>query len=327
MATFKKIGTKWRAEVCVAGKRASKTLPTKAEVKSWAALKEAELGKLSQGVSTTHTLGDVFVRYADEISSLKKGAQWEIVRLKMFARFAIASVKLINLRREDLEQYILVRSKDVKSSSVNRELNLISHCLTQARRWRLMEHNPMDDLKRPKNPPNRERRISPEEVARVLVAHSYSEEHPVTLQRQRAALAFLFALETAMRAGEICSLLAKHIDTTAKTAFLPDTKTGVPRYVPLSTEALRLINRLQPWPDDVPLFGIKPSVLSSTFGQGVERAGIQNLTFHDSRHEGIRRLAKKLSVLDLARTVGHSDIKELMTYYNESAEEIAKLLD
>ncbi len=37
-------------------------------------------------------------------------------------------------------------------------------------------------------------------------------------------------------------------------------------------------------------------------------------------------LARKLDVLPLARMVGHTDLKMLMTYYNESAEDLAKRL-
>jgi integrase len=54
-----------------------------------------------------------------------------------------------------------------------------------------------------------------------------------------------------------------------------------------------------------------------------KKSGIEDMTFHDSRHEAITRLAKKLHVLDLARMTGHKDIKKLMIYYNESAEDIA----
>lgn len=39
--------------------------------------------------------------------------------------------------------------------------------------------------------------------------------------------------------------------------------------------------------------------------------------------ERMHRLAKKLAVLDLARMVGHRDLRQLMIYYNESAEDIA----
>ncbi len=53
---------------------------------------------------------DVFKRYAEEISETKKGAQWEIVRLKMFERFSISKVRLVDLRREHFESYIFERS-------------------------------------------------------------------------------------------------------------------------------------------------------------------------------------------------------------------------
>lgn len=57
-----------------------------------------------------------------------------------------------------------------------------------------------------------------------------------------------------------------------------------------------------------------------------ERAAITGLNFHDARHTAITRLAQKLNPLELARMVGHRDLKMLMRYYNESADEIAKKL-
>ncbi len=229
----------------VNGIRKSKTRPTKAEAKSWAAEIEHQLGKQEAGISVTHTLGEVFTRYAHEVSESKKGAQWEIVRLNALSRDPLASILLLDLKREHFESWIDRRLKSVKSSSVNRELNLISHCLTQARRWRLMQHNPLDDLLRPKNPPHRDRRIASEEITAVLIALGYSEEYPVIKQQQRVAVAFLFAIETAMRAGEICSLTRENINPGERTAKILQTKNGHPRTVPLSSEAIRLLKRLQ----------------------------------------------------------------------------------
>ncbi|WP_058048192.1 tyrosine-type recombinase/integrase [Janthinobacterium sp. Ant5-2-1] len=64
----------------------------------------------------------------------------------------------------------------------------------------------------------------------------------------------------------------------------------------------------------------------SLFRKAVTRAGIEGLIFHDARHEAITRLAKKLNILELARMVGHKDIRQLQVYYNETAAEIAKKL-
>jgi integrase len=329
MASIRKVGEKWLAEVCVNNTRKSKRFATKAAARSWALDAEDLLSRSAAHVDVcAHaTLGDVFLRYADEVSEHKKGAQWEIVRLKMFGRDEVSAVPVIELRREHFEAWRDRRLLSVAAASVNRELNLISHCLTQARRWRLMEHNPLTDLKRPKNPPHRDRRIFEHEKLALLIALNYADEYPVVQQQQRVAVAFLFAIETAMRAGEICALEPRFIDLAERTAHLPDTKNGLPRTVPLSRAAVALLEKLQPWPEDGGVFGLASGVLSSLFKRGTERAGIDGLTFHDTRHEAITRLAKKLDVLQLARMVGHRDIKQLMTYYNATAAEIALQLD
>jgi integrase len=162
-----------------------------------------------------------------------------------------------------------------------------------------------------------------QEIDTILVALNYDERFPVIQQQQKVAVAFLVAIETAMRAGEICSLKSKNVDFERRTAFLPDTKNGYSRAVPLSQEAIRLLKRIDPWGDDGSVFGMASSTLSTLYKRAVDRTDIKELTFHDTRHEAITRLARKLDVLDLARMVGHRDIKQLLTYYNREAAELA----
>jgi integrase len=328
MATYRKLPSgRWEFAVSVGGRRKSKTHDTKAKGRAWAAEMELQLGR-GEGISGDHTLSELFREYADKVSGGKKGSRWEIIRLKRFEGYPLACKRLVEVRREDIEQWIDSRLREgVKASSVNRELNLISHCLTQARRWRWMEHNPTQDLQRPRNPPHRERLIEEGETELVLAAAGYSEDLPVVTQRQKTAVAFLLAIETAMRAGEICSLTPESINHSERTAFLADTKNGHPRKVPLSSEALRLLGRLPPVEPGQLLFGMASGTLSTHFKKITSDAGIKGLTFHDTRHEAITRLAKKLNILDLARAVGHKNIKQLGTYYNLSAADIAKQLD
>ena len=90
--------------------------------------------------------------------------------------------------------------------------------------------------------------------------------------------------------------------------------------MPLSALAGRVL-------DDVGgSFGITVRQKDALFRKLCAKAGITGLNFHDSRHTAITRLAKKLTVLELARMVGHRDLNQLLVYYNESAEEIAKKL-
>jgi len=329
MATIRQRGAKWRAEIKIAGLRDSKTFENRAKAKRWASEREVELASLAGGTSATHTLNDAFDRYAREVSPKKRGAKWEFDRLAAFGRDPIASIKLMDLKADDIQDYINRRLLCVKSSTVNRELNLLGPVLNTCRRWAWLKESPMNpkDIDRPKNPPPRERRITDAEIQRICFCLNYELGAEVESTRSRVALAFLFALETGMRASEICSLTGEHV--LGRVAHLPMTKNGRKRDVPLSLRAIEVIDEVQPVASNGKafIFGLKSGSLSQIFMQATSRANIDNITFHDSRHEAVTRLAGKINVMDLARMIGHTDIRQLMTYYDKSASDIVAQLD
>lgn len=325
MATFRKRAGKWLAEVCVDGKRKARTWPTKAEAKFWAEQAEAQLSKGLKSDEVTN-FGHVMSRYADEISPGKKGERWELVRIKAFQRDPIAKVLLKDFARSHIDGYIKRRAAKVGPASINRELNLIAACLTEARRWNLMTQKPMDDLRRPKNPPGRDRRVTQAEIDIICQQAGYIEGFILTSQTQIAAAAFLFAIETGMRAGEICSLMPASVNLEKRTAYLADTKNGSKREVPLNSRAAAILESLKPWPKG-PVFRTTSANLSALFRKITRGTTITGLTFHDSRHEAVTRMSKKVDVMTLAKIIGHKNINQLLTYYNESASDIAKRLD
>ena len=123
-----------------------------------------------------------------------------------------------------------------------------------------------------------------------------------------------------MRAGEIAGLQPENVDLDHKVAHLTRTKNGTARDVPLSAKAVKILK-------EVGEFNLTTEQISSLFRKIKDRTLIKDLTFHDTRHEAITRLSKKLDVLDLARMVGIQDLKILMVYYNATASEIAERLD
>ena len=124
----------YRAEVCVQQLRDQKVLPTKKAAQLWAQQREMELSHYDKLESYRRTLGELLQRYAQEVSATKKGRKWEQVRLEMYLkRFpALCEIPLLKLTREDFEMWMNIRLKSVKTSTVNRELNLMSHTLTMA---------------------------------------------------------------------------------------------------------------------------------------------------------------------------------------------------
>lgn len=64
MASFRRIGSGWRAELYVKGQRDSGYFDTKAEAQAWAAKRETEMRSIDAGMgSKTHTIGDVLDKY------------------------------------------------------------------------------------------------------------------------------------------------------------------------------------------------------------------------------------------------------------------------
>lgn len=323
MGSIRKRGSRWNAEVRLKGFYDSDTFGSFAEAKAWVTRTEADVDRIRQGRAPDKTVADLLARYSAEVSVAKRGARWERLRLDLLARDrALSGVALADLDSRVIADWRNRRLKQVAAGSVRREMTLLSHCFTVAvNEWRWLSSNPVSTVARPKAPPPRDRRITDAEIELVLHACGYDRDRPPQTILARCGAAFMFALETAMRAGEITNL--RRADVRGAVAKVVKSKNGFPRDVPLSTEAQRILAQLPPSPA---LFDLQPRQLDANFRKAVKRTGIEDLKFHDSRHESITRLARRLDVLDLARMTGHRNINELRTYYNASAADIARLL-
>ncbi|KAF1692645.1 hypothetical protein CSC64_06565 [Pseudoxanthomonas koreensis] len=172
-----------------------------------------------------------------------------------------------------------------------------------------------------RNPPARRRRVTADEIDRVTLALGLLDLESDTAS-QRTGLAFLFALETAMRAGEMLGMTWP--DVAEKSVTLPATKNGDVRRVPLSARAREILAVLPR--GDGPCFGLDAGTRDVLWRRAVRDSGIANLHFHDSRAEAIWRLSKKLDVMELARMIGHRDLRSLLVYYNADPDELADRL-
>lgn len=321
MASIRKHGDRWRAFVERQGIRKTKVFPTKREATDWAARQEYEILQGAK-VAARITLGEALHRYAREISPSKRGHSREVVRLEFMAR-EIGHHQLGDLGQPTLAAWRDARLRQASPGTVRRDLALLGAVLRAAREeWGLMAQNPLDGVRKPPAGPPRTRLPTPEEMERL--AHAAGSD--LSTDQARAFHAFKFACETAMRAGEIVGLTWGQID--GRVAHLPKTKNGFPRDVPLSSAALRLLDDLKDrgLSKSPQVFQLTSRQLDGSWRKLRDRAGVEGLRFHDSRHFATVQLAKKVPVLDLARILGHRDLRMLMVYYNESAADIADRL-
>lgn len=320
MATFQKRGKKWRAIVRYRGTTTSKTFRTKSEAQQWALDAEVDLERNKYAIPDK-SVGDLLTYYADNVSVKKRSRDWERKRIRTLQKDPLCEVKLPDLSSADIA---LWRDRELKkhgAGTVLRDWTLLNHAFALAiREWKWLRENPMSTVKKPKEPPPRTRRISQEETETIIVASGYQREgEPVTLV-QRACIAFLFALETAARAGEIAGIEPE--DVHEDYVHLRKTKNGDPRDVPLSKEAKRLLKQIgYTW-------GMTGTQISYMFAKVRDRSGLEGLQFRDSRAEALTRLSKIFDVLELARISGHKDLKILLNvYYRPTVSELAEKLD
>lgn len=320
MATFTKRGKSWRVRVMVHGKQESSTHKTKQEAAQWALQREAEA---KGNRLPDKTLDAALERYGEEISPTKEGKRWELLRLAAMRRHPIARRPVAKITPDELDAWKRERLEKVSAGTVAREMNLLRsvlrHCVKP---WGWAHDNPLADVKPPKSPPSRKRRIPQDEIERVTLALGISDGNEAATAENRTGQAFLFALETAMRSGEILRLTWADVHPTH--VHVRKSKNGDERDVPLSPRAREILDALPR--DAATCFNVKDGTRDALFRRAVDDAQIDDLHFHDSRAEAIWRLSKRLDIYELARAIGHRNLNSLLLYYRTDMATLADKL-
>ncbi|WAW10490.1 site-specific integrase [Oxalobacter vibrioformis] len=275
-------------------------------------------------------LRNAFEKYGATISILKKGYKQERYRIEQISRsflgekfvHKITSVDIATYRDQRLNHINFKTGNLISASSVRLEMSLLSNFFDIARiEWGLCEHNPVQNVRKPKLPPGRERRLTPREDRMILrYAHQHTNSTLYSI--------IVLALETAMRQGEIISLHWENIDLKKRVAHLPETKNGSKRDVPLSLRARDALVRLGQ-KNVGRVFHYTAEGIKSTWRFMLGKLGIADLHFHDLRHEAISRLFElgTLDVMEIAAISGHKNLSMLKRYTHLSAQKLAKKLE
>lgn len=330
MAYISKRGTKWRAQIEREGApRMSRSFDTKAAAQAWAIQQEADIQAGRLGKYPAKTLADAIDKYRREVSSKKRGARPEGLRLDRFERDhpELCAKVLHTITAADLASWRDARLKQVQPASVLREVNLLRNIWTvAAREWLWCgEPSPWRSLKMPADSQPRTRRLSWREIRALCRWLGYRTGRPPGSSMECVAWALLLSLRTGMRAGEVLQLGDGVVDLQRRTATLKTHKTverDGARAVPLTRHALRLLKVLKGQ-----RLAITSGTLDTLFRRARDALLIRDLHFHDARAEALTSLARRVDVMTLARISGHRDLALLLrTYYRETADQIAARL-
>jgi integrase len=243
VASIHKRGNGWQARVRRQGHPAvTRTFTRRRDAEQWARAPELtiERGGLADLGETRRTrLSELLSRYSDEVLPSKRSWRSERSRIQRLTT-ELGHHSLATLRASHVAMYRDARLRSVGPQAVKHELSPLRRILNLSEReWGLFlpAGNPVSGIRMPILPRGRERRLGPDDESILLQALSR------TPMVQRVVS---FALETAMRRGELTALVWADVNSRNAVVSVNQTKTGVPRTVPLSRRARSLLPARDP---------------------------------------------------------------------------------
>ncbi|MBI59532.1 MAG: integrase [Spongiibacter sp.] len=310
MATFtKRPGNKVQAKVRRKGyEPQSKTFANLTLAKQWARLVESEMDRgvfLSTSQAETTTIAEAISQYGKEVAPTKKSVESINCRLKRLDRH-LGHLTLAAVTPGTIKEYRDFRAETVSSDTVRKEVQLLSQIFKIAQReWDIyLPHgNPVESIALPKKAKARERRLQPGEEESLLNAAGEYGGFIGNIIR--------LAIETGMRRGEFTALRWEDVNLIRRTATLRDTKNGEDRTIPLSSTVVSILSK-EPRHISGRVYPIRSDSITQAFDRVCKKAGIEDLRFHDLRHEATSRLFELgLGIMEVSAITGHKDLAML----------------
>ena len=334
MATIRKHRNKYQVQIRRKGVAPlAKTFTLLADAKEWARHQErlADRGELGPDKRELEriTLAALVTRYLYEVVPNKKGAEIERITLEAFLRHRICKKPLSELTTADFAAYRDERLKTITSKSFKRQLSPISNMFEIARMdWKVpLRSNPLTDLSLKVKDNKRDRRLREGEIDELMEA-GRKTRNPLLIPIVR------LALETAMRRGEMLALRFRDVDIERCTATIRESKNGYSRTIPLSSLAVAILETrmavmsVKDKARNGRIFPLTPVAVRLAWDKLTKRAKIEDLHFHDLRHEAISRFFEMgLTVPEVASISGHRDIRMLLRYAHADKGKLAMKLN
>jgi integrase len=291
---------------------------------AWAARARVDAGEDPQEVKRAQKSVPTFVEFVRDdyvpwARKAKKSWEDDVSRLKHHLLPIFDERRLGDITVRDVEQMVAaLLAKDLEPGTCNRVLHLLSAILGKAMDYGVIQVNPCRAVKPLKENNARQRYLSPQELPR-LIAASRAESN------KSAGLLFEFLLLTGARREE--GLQAKWCDINLSRCewFIPQTKNGSSRHVPLNPAAVALLKR-------VPRVGGNPYVFvgklpgrplknpTKAFRRVLKSAGITNFRIHDLRHSFASMAVNSgVSLYAVQHLLGHRNPKTTERYAHLSS--------
>ena len=292
----------------------SKSFSKHGDAKRWAIETELKIRREDAGITKIKypSFSEIGTRYIADVSMTKRGFINERNIIKSFMKEAWSEYPLNKVTPEVIAKYRDKLLNTISGTSINRKLDVISTIFTTCKKeWGYPVSNPVLSIRRPKKEEPRNRRLTDEELERLIKGNHACEMMRSIIQ---------IMLETGMRSGEVIRISHDHLK--GSTLFIPVTKT-TPRTIPLTKKAVELIK-------DAKLpFNTSVDAIGKKFARLCKHYDIKDAVLHDLRHNSLTNFMriKKLDVPSTMLIAGHKDPRMLLRIYNNlQVEHVAEKL-
>ena len=322
MASIRYRNSKWQAQVRRHGHKAlNKSFTNKSDAQKWARGIETRIdnGTIDlQGKDKLHvTLYEYLHRYLIEISPHKTSHQVEKYILKVWMQSPLAKQPIGNINPTHILQELEHKRTCWKPSTIQRNFGVLRHVFNTAQTlWEApLRRNPVAAVKLPTASETPIRRV-PEGFWGAL------ENYP----QDKVYWVIQFAVETAMRRGEIAGLRWSDIDRSQQIVTISKTKTNRIRHIPLSTRAIQILETRRSQSETI--FQMSPNAIKLAWQRKKKVIGFESVRFHDLRHEAISRLFERgLTIPEVASISGHSTPAMLFRYAHSDVRRLVEKMN
>lgn len=226
------------------------------------------------------------------------------------------NVRLTEIAQQDVAKWLAEkRQSGLAPATVEKIRITFNRSFVLAAKWGMPggEVNPVRNVSRPRYSNARQRYLTADQAKRL---------HKAVEASTNPQLKFIVGLLllTGARKSELLKAQWKDVDVERKAWFIPDTKTGTPRHVPLSQAALDLIGKLPKY-DKCPWLIPNPETkqpfvsIKRAWTTARDDAGLQGLRLHDLRHSAASFMINAgIDLYAVGRILGHADHASTQRY-------------
>ena len=303
--------------------RKTETFDRRPAARAWVAIQEHDLSKpgaLERASAPSHTLGDAIRKFKED--SKKAIGRTKLQVLNYILKMPIADMACEKIGSKQLIDFCSTLAKDRKPATVATYLSGLSGVFRLAwAAWGMsLDREAMAttfivarELGLIDRPESRERRPTLDELHRVLTWFSTRAELAMPMVD-----IVIFAIFSARRQAEITRIRWADLDEVGSRVLVRDMKNpgdtkGNHVWCDLPPQALQII-QAQPRTDDR-IFPYNSRSVGWTFADACRMLGIDDLRFHDLRHEAVSRLFEMGWTIPRVATVSaHRSWQNLQRY-------------